>query len=171
LRRKFIRYPEGQWFAVPLRQGGYALGIIVRGSSKTKGGLGYFFGPKYVEVPVDEETWNKLPEDAILVGWFGDLGIASCQWPLIQSTRPFSRDEWPIPKFGRKFPPLMVMGTLYGTGKGIIVEFGENPEGVQQAIRETPVDEEKIAGLPEDCLMMGGSVEIRLTRLLDPESG
>ena len=40
--RKHIRYNEGQWFGVPLRKGGYAIGIIVRGSYKTKGGLGYF---------------------------------------------------------------------------------------------------------------------------------
>lgn len=33
-------YREGQWFAVPLRDGGYALGVIVRGGYETAGGLG-----------------------------------------------------------------------------------------------------------------------------------
>ena len=36
-RKKHIKYSEGQWFAVPLKSGGYALGIIARGSHKVKG--------------------------------------------------------------------------------------------------------------------------------------
>jgi hypothetical protein len=66
LRQKHTRYSEGQWFTVPLRKGSYALGIIVRGSYKTKGGLGYFFGPQYAEIPGDKQTWEKHPEDAII---------------------------------------------------------------------------------------------------------
>jgi len=158
LNQKHIRYSEGQWFAVPLRKDGYALGIIVRGSYKTKVGLGYFFGPKYSEIPESKDTLEKHREDAILIGWFGDLGIITGRWPLIQSTRTFNREEWPIPKFGKKFPlPI---------GKGIIVEFGENIEGIRQTIREIPVDEEKIIGLPEDGISMGGAIEIQLTNLL-----
>jgi hypothetical protein len=73
IKQVHIRYREGQWFAIPLRKEGYALGIIVRGCYKTKGGLGYFFGPKYAEIPNDEATWEKKPEEAILIARFGDL--------------------------------------------------------------------------------------------------
>jgi hypothetical protein len=159
MRKKHIRYSEGQWFAIPLRNGNYALGIIVRGSYKTKGGLGYFFGPTYVDIPSEKDISGKKPEDAILIRWFGDLGIISGRWPLIQNTRSFNRGEWPIPKFGRKFPLIL--------DKGIVVEYGETPEGIQQAIRETAVDVEKIIGLPEDGMSMDGSIEIKLTKLLE----
>jgi hypothetical protein len=159
MRKNPIRYSEGQWFAVPLRKGGYALGIIVRGSYKTKGGLGYFFGPSYSEVPNDEATWRKIPEEAILITRFGDLGIIDGRWPLIRSSRPFSRGEWPIPKFGSKVSLL--------PNKGLIREYDHNDRGEWKLIREIPVDLKDIAGLPEDVSMGGGAVEIRLTELLN----
>lgn len=59
MQTEHIKYSEGQWFAIPLNNGGYALGIIVRGSYKTKGGLGYFFGPRYEDIPDGNETWHK----------------------------------------------------------------------------------------------------------------
>jgi hypothetical protein len=44
---------------VHYKDGGYALGIIVRGSFRTKGGLGFFFGPRYVEIPDSNVIWMK----------------------------------------------------------------------------------------------------------------
>jgi hypothetical protein len=54
-----IKYYEGQWFAIPLRTGGYGLGVVVRGGNKTKGGLGYFFGPRYDSIPNEKEIEKK----------------------------------------------------------------------------------------------------------------
>lgn len=158
MKQKHIRYSEGQWFAVPLRNGGYALGIIVRGSYKTKGGLGYFFGPKYSEIPTYKSILEKNPDEAILITWFGDFGIINGSWPLIQNSRSFSRAEWSLPKFGRKISLL--------PDKGYIVEYEENKEGAWKVFREVPVDFQDISGLPEDIMMGGGSVEIKLTKLL-----
>lgn len=104
MMNKAIKYNEGQWFAVPLRNSGYALGIIVRGNYRTKGGLGYFFGPRYDQIPNNEETLKKKPEEALLVTQFGDLGIINGRWPILKSTRLFSKEEWPIPKFGSTNP-------------------------------------------------------------------
>ncbi len=159
MRRKQIRYSEGQWFAVPLRKGGYAIGIIVRGSYKTKGGIGYFFGPKYPNLPKDPDTWEKKPDEAILITQFGDLGILNGNWPIIQSTRPFSKEEWPIPKFGKNISLL--------PEKGFIREYGEDQSGELVLIRESVVDVHEINGLPKDGSLGGGAVEIRLTQLLD----
>jgi hypothetical protein len=157
--RKRIRYDEGQWFAVPLRRGGYALGIIVRGNYRTKGGLGYFFGPRYDELPSDQATWDKNPEEAILITRFGDLGIIRGDWPLLQSTRPFLRIEWPIPKFGKKVSLL--------PGKAFVREYDQSETGKWILVRETVVDEKDIIGLPEDSASGGGAVEIELTEILD----
>ncbi|MEJ2711045.1 MAG: immunity 26/phosphotriesterase HocA family protein [Anaerolineales bacterium] len=159
MKKNNIHYSEGQWFAVPLRQDGYALGIIVRGSYKTKGGLGYFFGPKYEEVPGDRATWEKHPREALLIARFGDLGIVRGSWPLIQSTRPFSEEEWPIPKFGMEVP--------LPPGKGFIREYEQDSSGALICIRQTPVDADKIQKFPKDTVMGGGAVEIKLTKLLD----
>jgi hypothetical protein len=156
---KRIQYSEGQWFAVPLRKGGYALGVVVRGNYKTKIVLGYFFGPKFDKLPGDNAILDRNPENAILITWFGDLGITNGSWPLIQSTRRFSREEWPMPKFGRRAELV--------NGKGIIVEYKENDAGEWRVHYETPVNIDDINGLPEDSISYGGAVEIRLTKLLD----
>jgi len=157
-RRKHIRYTEGQWFAVPLRDRGYALGIIVRGSYKTRGGLGYFFGPRYEEVPDERETWLKQPADAILITWFGDLGIILGEWPLIPSTRPFRREEWPVPKF-QSIDPM-------NPSKGWLVEYRQEANGWELPIRRTYHDAKDLVGLPEDGIDGYKAVEIVLTQLL-----
>jgi hypothetical protein len=159
MNRNHIKYNEGQWFAIPLRTSGYGLGIIVRGSYKTKGGLGYFFGPKYGNLPGEETTCQKDSREAVLIAKFGDLGIITGRWPLIQSSSPFSREEWPVPKFG-------IAASLM-PNKGIIREYDLNDFRHQRLISEIVVDIKEIVGLPEDVEMGGGAIEIRLTKLLE----
>ncbi len=99
MKKSKTGYHEGQWFLVPLFNGGYALGVIVRGDSTTHGGLGYFFGPKLVEIPDETIIWSKKAEDAIFIGWFSDIGIKKGEWLLIPSSKLFSRKDWPVPVF------------------------------------------------------------------------
>lgn len=161
-RRKHIKYVEGQWFAVPLNDGGYALGVIVRGNYRTKGGLGYFFGPRYDRVPDDRETWRKRPEEAVLIAWFGDLGIVQGAWPLIPSTRPFQRAAWPVPTFHRidSLDPTI----------GWRVEYSQDINGLERPLRETLCDARDLAGLPKDSLFGDKAIEAVLTKLLAPTS-
>jgi hypothetical protein len=156
--KKRVRFSEGQWFGVPLRTGGYAIGIVARGDNKSIC-LGYFFGPKYQQIPDALDTMEKDPKDAILVTRFGDLGITRGSWPLINSNRPFSRENWPIPKFGMKISPTFDKGFLRQ------LEFDER--GRWNLLHETLVDLKEIENLPEDSMMGGGAVEIHLTKLLD----
>lgn len=143
---------------MPLKDGGYALGVIVRGSYKTKGGLGYFFGPKYAEIPDEQETWLKNPSDAILIAWFGDLGIIWGKWPLIPSGRPFRREEWPVPKF-RNIDPLNL-------NKGWLVEYRQESNGLELPIRRIYCDVKDLVGLPEDGDWGYEAIETVLTKLL-----
>ena len=161
MTRKKIYINEGQWFAVPLRNGGYALGVVVRGNSKSVC-LGYFFGPRYEKPPNDEIIWMKKAEDAILITQFGDQGLTNSSWPLIQTTRPFSREEWPIPKFGVEIP--------FSAGKGFVREYEFNDSGEWRLLRETLVDAKDVMGMPSDSLKGGGSVEVTLTKLLEKKS-
>ena len=63
-------YGEGDWFAVPLREGGFAAGVVARANPKAVL-LGYFFGPRRAAVPSVEEVSRLRPDDAVLVGKFG----------------------------------------------------------------------------------------------------
>ncbi len=60
------KYGEGDWFAVPLRNGGYALGVVARRDGRG-GIIGYFFGQKYSAPPSLDEVTSKTATDAILV--------------------------------------------------------------------------------------------------------
>jgi hypothetical protein len=59
-----INYREGDWFAVPLRDGGYAVGLVARMDNRG-GVLGYFFGPRRDDVPspsdVEASTLGGAP--------------------------------------------------------------------------------------------------------------
>lgn len=156
---KHIRYKEGQWFAVPLPNGGYGLGIIVRGSYRTKGGLGYFFGPIYDAIPLPQETFLKNKDNAILIRRFGDLGIINGEWPLISDGKPFSREEWPVPLFHIVLP--------FPEGKATIVKYSQDYSGSERPIHtENVLLTEDIAKLPENILSGSKALEKTLYRLL-----
>ncbi|MEN4013073.1 MAG: immunity 26/phosphotriesterase HocA family protein [Bellilinea sp.] len=157
-RRQHIKYSEGQWFAVPLKNGGYALGIIVRGNYKTKGGLGYFFAPRYESIPDNQDTWQKQPSDAIMIAWFGDLGLIWGTWPLIPTTRPFRRQDWTVPKFQRI--------DALDPSRGWLVEYDQETSGLDMPLREKYLDAVELAGLPKDSLLGYEAVELVLTKLL-----
>lgn len=155
----YMTYGEGRWFAVPLRDGGYAMGIITRGSSETKGGLGYFFGPRYPDIPASSETYRKNKDNAAFIVQFGDLGITSGHWPLIPDGKPFVRDEWPVPLFHRIHP-------LY-KGMAVIVEYGQDYSGLEPPINEKmDILSDGILKYPKDGAIGSAAVEIELTKLL-----
>jgi hypothetical protein len=159
---KRIAYQEGQWFAVPLCDGGYAVGILVRGSSRTRGGLGYFFGPRSTNLPDSSDLASYHPEEAILIAWFGGLGLAEGNWPLIESDRTFRRPDWPVPSF-KRISPL-------APEKGWLVEYDQNDDGVGHVIKETVRDAGELTGLPRDSQFGAGAIEIELTKLLGPQA-
>jgi hypothetical protein len=160
MRKKYIKYQEGQWFAVPLRSVGYGIGIIVRGEYSTKGGLGYFFGPKYHEVPKGVDTLSKNRDNALLICRFGDYGIVNGKWLLIENGKPFVREEWPVPKFHR-IPPLP-------PGQAVLVEYPHDSKDMFRPLCETAVPiTSEILALPDDMLFASGSVEIALTNIIE----
>jgi len=151
-----IRYGEGDWFAVPLREGGFASGIIARAMPHRHGILiGYFFGPRRDVVPTLEDLAGLTASDSVLVRRFGDLGLLRKTWPLLGRLDNWERDAWPTPAFGR-FEEL--------TGRSFKVIYDDaNPNKV---IREEIVDSYDLAGLAKDGLLGAGAVEIVLTGLL-----
>lgn len=151
--RKRLPYQEGDWIAVPLRNGGYALGLV--GRMDGQGGIvGYFFGPRQREVPHLTDAHGLAPIDAILIRRFGDLELIRGNWPILGRLPGWDRNVWPLPSFGR-----IALDNSWATR----VEYDET---TLDFVREVPVSLEEAQQLPEDGLSGAGAVEIRLTKLL-----
>ena len=89
-------YAEGDWFAVPQRDGGCGVGLVAR--ANPKGALvGYSFGPSRDEVPSREDLASLMPGDAVLVGKFGHLGLTGGMWPVLGRLDGWDRREWTMP--------------------------------------------------------------------------
>jgi len=151
---KKLPYEEGTWFAVPLRDGGYGVGIVARiaGRGVT---LGYFFGPRRSVVPNLSEVETLTPDMAILVEIFGDLGLIEGRWPIIGRNASWDRRLWPIPGFGR---------IEEHTGRAFRMELSE--DDLFSIVREIAVPRDEAERLPKHGLSGAGSVESVLARLL-----
>jgi hypothetical protein len=129
-----VKFQEGDVFAVPLDEGGYILGIIVRNNKIAP--LGYFFKKVYPEVPDNCEL--DLSKDSLLTAVvFGVIGLARGEWPIIGRVEGFQRKDWPVPLFQKEM--LDSVGSY-------AVEYSDddftNPVGVHR------LPEEEVAKLP-----------------------
>jgi hypothetical protein len=149
-----VNYREGDWFAVPLRDGGYAVGLIAR--ANLRGALlGYFFGPRRPEIPQLQDVSGLRPGDAVLVRKFGHLGIVHANWPLLGRLNGWERRDWPTPVFVR-YEEL--------TGRSFHVFYDDDDPN--RVLREEQVAPGEAEQAPKDGLMGAGFTEAILTRLL-----
>ncbi|GAB5079154.1 immunity 26/phosphotriesterase HocA family protein [Arthrobacter sp. AD-310] len=146
-------YGEGDWFCVPLRTGGFGLGLIARATSSGIL-LGYFFGPRTWRQPNEDSFRGLTKTDAVLVARFGDLSLKQGEWLIIGKDTKWDRGEWPVPIFTRS---EQLSGRTYQ------VFYGENELA-------RPAEERLLADAstdsPPDLLYGAGAVEKALTRLL-----
>lgn len=149
-----VKYREGDWFAVPLRDNGFAVGLVARANP---GGvlLGYFFGPLRSEVPGLEDVAGLQPADAVLVGKFGHVGIVQGKWPLLGRLDGWDRRQWPTPVFVR-YEEL--------TGRSFRVYYDDDDPN--KVLREEQVAPGEAEQAPKDGLMGAGFAETALSRLL-----
>jgi hypothetical protein len=99
---KKLPYKEGTWFAVPLRQGGYAVGRVARHTPEGEIILAYLFGPKRERVPTLDEVEHLEPHEAVKAIHVGYLGLLDGSWPVIGDSPRWERERWPMPAFIRK---------------------------------------------------------------------
>lgn len=97
-----LPYSEGTWFAVPLTQGGYAVGLVARSTSEGEVILCYFFGPRRDVLPPLAEVVSLRPEGAVRVARVGDLGLMNGTWTILGRTDLWRRVDWPMPYFVRR---------------------------------------------------------------------
>jgi hypothetical protein len=151
-----LPYHEGTLFAVPLRTGGYGLGIIARLSGNGVA-FGYFFGPHRKSVPSVSEVQHLLPDESILRIKFGDLGLMNGEWPTIGHLAGFKRNVWQMP------PLIRVDDTSNNAWKEWYTDDLE-------IISEEPCNLELSEEYPKSILAGYGAVEKRLTRLIASSS-
>jgi hypothetical protein len=149
-----LPYSEGSVFAVPLRSGGYGVGVVARVSADDSGAvLGYFFGPRYGAVPSLESLSFVKPQQALRVVMFGDPFLLNGKWPIIGKIKDWDRREWPMPDFVRRDDLAK---------KAWRVRYSE--ENLSHAVSETP--EPYDSALERDAAFGAGAVELMLTKLL-----
>jgi hypothetical protein len=156
MRKKLV---EGDWFGVPLRTAGYAIGVAARHPTVAPVMLAYFFGPRLERLPT-REVRDLRPSDAILVALVGDLGVRNGSWTLLPHSPHWSAAKWPLPRFVRQ-------DALTG-GKKLVAYDPTNL--MREASIEVATDDQ-VAGLPRDGVYGYGAVEIVLTEMLCPGAG
>ena len=145
------RFTEGTVFVVPLRDRGCAVGVLARMSGEGHA-FGYFFGPR-IDCRASVDTGRLQPDEAVLVGKFGDLELLRGNWTEAGSIEPWEPSMWPM---------LPLARIDEGAGKAWLSTYDEN----FKCTREEEISIEDAARYPYDRLMGSGSVEIRLTKLL-----
>ncbi len=148
-------YTEGTWFAVPIRQGGYAVGIVARTASEEDPIiLAYFFGPKRDAVPTMEQVETLAPNSAIKVIPVSDMGIREGSWPIIGKSEHWDREAWAMPKFVRK--------DEIGKAAWLVAYADDDPN---QVLSEKRIPYET-SGYERDGLFGSGAAEIILGQIL-----
>ena len=141
---------------MPLRNGGFAVGLVARSTKRGKILLAYFFGPRREFVPRIDEVASLGVEHALAVWRVGDLGLIQGDWPIIGKLDSWQRSDWPMPHFIRRelLPPY----------RNWRVYFSDADPA--KRIKEEPETSAR-PELPDDGLWGAGAAEIKLTELLD----
>lgn len=150
---KKLPYAEGDCFVLPLRDGGFARGVVARLDGR---GVvcGYFFGPTLSAVSEAIVDATVQPEKAALIARFGDLGLLKGAWKLIGRIPDWDRAKWRVPGFLH----------LDEGGDGGFVRYYDDSMVFTQ---EERVEVSAVSpNVPRDALLGFGAAEIRLTKLL-----
>ena len=154
MARRKLSCREGDWFAVPLSCGGYALGLLAR-MSKQGILLAYFFRPRFEDLPTIEQIGHREAKDAIMVEQVGPLGFIKGTWKVVGRLEPWTPSDWPVPVFGRHHE-------LMGKAWAWRVFYSENLD----VLCEEPASVEEVRDLPQSGLAGHGFAEERLSMLL-----
>jgi len=151
---KRLPYTEGDLFAVPLRDHGYAVGLIARSAPHGRVLFGCFFGPRHAGIPTLSELQSFLPQDAILRCRFGDLNLMERKWPVLGQMPGWERDTWQMPPFIRHEPL---------TGRKFQVIYADADPNSVASETKLPAEAEIE---PKDGMSGAGATELEITKLL-----
>ena len=149
-----LPYREGTLFAVPLRQGGFAVGVVARAAVSGRVVLCYFFGPRRMAVPSLAQVDRPDNSATVCILRVGDLSLLDGGWPIIGPCSLWERSEWPVPAFVRKDELAC---------RAWRVEYSDDDPS--KVLREHPEPFE--SALERDALFGAGAAELVLTRILE----
>lgn len=158
-RTEMLPYKQGDWFTVPLRDGGYAVGTAayLDGNGIV---IGYFFGPRKEAIPAIDDLPPFNLADADFVSEFGDLGLIEGKWQVIGARRDSDPSPWPMPIF-RRYDAV--------TGKLSLVTYNDRDLKREFTVRQSEVGDQDVDALPRFGLCGAGAVELVLTAILRGE--
>ena len=145
------RRNEGDWFAIPLAAGGYAVGLVARAPRRGHTLFGYFFGPIRPSQPGQADVAAYRPDDAIRVCRFLDYPLVTGRWPIIARTEEWDRLAWPMLEFH-------VPDSEELLGEAVVVAFADDNPGRFVSQRAIPASEASRYP-PEDGVFPGGHLE------------
>jgi len=151
-----LTYNEGTLFAVPLRRGGYSVGVVARTSPQGDIILAYFFGPAWKRVPSLGEVKSLRPQDALRVARVGDFSLTDKTWPIIGQLQSWERKEWPMPPFVRRDDIAK---------KAWRVQYSDMD--ANRVAAEEPMNYPHVSEFERDAVLGAGSAEIVMTKILD----
>ncbi len=152
---KRLSYREGSCFVVPLRQGGYATGVVARMAPNGRIVLAYLFGPKRDAVPLLADVARLQPKEAVKCLRIGDLGLINGEWPILGDLLHWDKQTWSMPSFARR-------DTLSRRAWRSVYSDSD-PSKLEQE-EPMPYDADD---LERDALYGAGAVELMMTKLLD----
>ncbi|RWM98211.1 MAG: hypothetical protein EOR84_11365 [Mesorhizobium sp.] len=151
---KRLNYQEGTWFLVPLRSGGYAVGLVGRMAPKGRIILAYFFGPRLDSVPTLDEIRGFQPKDSVRCLRVGDLGLVNGDWRILGRSPDWDGSHWPVPQFVRRDEL---------SKRSWLVTYSDLDPSVVE--KEEPFRSDQV--LERDALYGYGAVELLLTKVIE----
>lgn len=147
-------YTEGSFFAIPLRDTTFAVGLIIRINDSSV--LGHFLNKKFIEIP-DPHQISKLflsLENIALTRIFGSRGLDKRRWPVFGKMDQWKREVWNVPVFGKKD----ALADYY-----FKIHYDDNLKFIKQ---ELVSDADKIKNLPKEGSAGYGFIEEVLSDIL-----
>lgn len=144
------KYKPGDLFLVPLRSGGFGIGIIVRINKSVI--LGFFWKKKFDTHPENINMSELEKSNVFWIKQFGSAGLDTGSWKTVGHYPSFNQKEWEVPRFLRKISPF---------GKYVIL-YNDDLEEIECM----KADDSFIEDLPIDGVAGYGSIEISLSEYL-----
>jgi hypothetical protein len=151
-KRKPLPYREGSLFLVPLKDGGFARGIVTRATRYGRVIYGYFFGPRIQSA--EEATFDDIrPDNFHMRAKFGDLGLYDGSWKVMGMLPNWNREEWPMPDRMTR-----------SNGWFYLVRYSDTNPNKTILVQSVPEDD---PSLETDQMRGSGAVEIVLNKELN----
>jgi hypothetical protein len=149
------RYREGDWFAVPLGEGTWALGRIAREHRGIV--FAYFFAPALRWQPTLEDARGLNAESALTQMLVSHLDLRDGVWPVLGQEE-WDPGAWPMVEFERTMQSPGQDERLYA------IRWDERT--LNEELEARPLDNSEAGKRPRDVLSGSGAAAARLRHAL-----